>query len=46
MKIKAKQICMAEDTKLAISDKEALISYMLYSEVTFPTVRYDIIYEY
>lgn len=36
----------AENAKLAISDKEALISYMLYDAVTSQAVRDDIIYEY
>lgn len=37
---------MAEDTKLAISDKGALISYHLYDDVTFPAVRNEIIYRH
>lgn len=37
---------LADDTKMAVSDKGALISYILYDEVTFPAVRYDIVYEY
>lgn len=43
MKIKAKSMkTTAEDTKPAVSDKEALISHMPYCEVTCPTVRSDI----
>lgn len=37
---------LAENTKLANSDKGALISHMVYDDVTSPIVREDIIYEH